>query len=160
MEPYVETASHIEVQIFGDTHGHIIHFFERECSIQRRHQKIIEESPSPIDEELLREISGTAVRLAEAIGYVNAGTVEFLLTSERKFYFLEVNTRLQVEHPVTECVTGLDLVRLQILVAAGEPRSRPKQSSPRGRGHAIEARLYAEIPVKLIDGVWNIRRRL
>jgi 3-methylcrotonyl-CoA carboxylase alpha subunit len=125
IEPYVESPRHIEVQIFGDTQGNVVHLFERECSIQRRHQKIIEECPSPaLDDELRRAITAAAVRAAKAIGYVNAGTVEFLLTPDHKFYFLEVNTRLQVEHPVTECVTGLDLVRLQILVDDGEPMPR------------------------------------
>src|SRR5262249_8482451 len=122
VEPYVESARHVEIQIFGDKQGNVVHLFERECSIQRRHQKIIEESPSPVlDEALRKEMTAAGVRGAKEIGYVNAGTFEFLLTRDRKFYFLEVNTRLQVEHPVTECVTGLDLVRLQILVAAGEP---------------------------------------
>ena len=146
IEPYVETSRHIEVQIFGDTQGNVVHLFERECSIQRRHQKIIEEAPSPaLDETLRRAITSAAVRGAKEIGYVNAGTVEFLLTPEGKFYFLEVNTRLQVEHPVTECVTGLDLVRLQILVAAGEPLPA-ELADPAMHGHAIEARLYAEDP--------------
>lgn len=146
IEPYVESPRHIEVQIFGDTQGNVVHLFERECSIQRRHQKIIEECPSPaLDDELRRAITGAAVRAAKAIGYVNAGTVEFLLTPDRTFYFLEVNTRLQVEHPVTECVTELDLVRLQILVAAGEPLPDEVRSAGIS-GHAIEARLYAEDP--------------
>jgi len=146
IEPYVEASRHIEVQIFGDTHGNVVHLFERECSIQRRHQKIIEESPSPALDDALREaMTGAAVRAAKAMGYVNAGTVEFLLTPERKFYFLEVNTRLQVEHPVTECVTGLDLVRLQILVAQGETLPAEAHAA-KLQGHAIEARLYAEDP--------------
>ena len=146
VEPYIEAARHIEIQIFGDTHGNVVHLFERECSIQRRHQKIIEESPSPaLDDALRRAMTDAAVRAAKAIGYVNAGTVEFLLTPDGKFYFLEVNTRLQVEHPVTECVTGLDLVRLQILVAAGEPLPAEVHAA-KMHGHAIEARLYAEDP--------------
>jgi acetyl-CoA carboxylase biotin carboxylase subunit len=146
VEPYVESGRHVEIQVFGDTHGNVVHLFERECSIQRRHQKIIEESPSPaLDDELRRAMADAAVRAAKQIGYVNAGTVEFLLTPERKFYFLEVNTRLQVEHPVTECVTGLDLVRLQILVAAGEPLPEEARHA-KLNGHAIEARLYAEDP--------------
>jgi propionyl-CoA carboxylase alpha chain len=146
VEPYIESARHIEIQIFGDTHGNVVHLFERECSIQRRHQKIIEESPSPaLDDALRHAMTAAALRAAKAIGYVNAGTVEFLLTPDGKFYFLEVNTRLQVEHPVTECVTGLDLVRLQILVTAGEPLP-PEVIAATMHGHAIEARLYAEDP--------------
>ena len=146
VEPYAESARHVEVQIFGDTHGNTIHLFERECSIQRRHQKIIEESPSvALDDALRTAITGAAVRAAQAIGYVNAGTVEFLLAPDGKFYFLEVNTRLQVEHPVTECITGLDLVRLQIEIAAGEPIPAEARNATM-HGHAIEARLYAEDP--------------
>ena len=146
LEPYVESSRHVEIQIFGDTHGQVVHLFERECSIQRRHQKIIEESPSPVVDDTLRQAMGqAAVRAGQAIGYTNAGTVEFLLTPEGKFYFLEVNTRLQVEHPVTECVTGLDLVRLQILVAQGEPLP-PEVTAAAISGHAIEVRLYAEDP--------------
>ncbi len=146
VEPYVEAARHIEIQIFGDAHGNLLHLFERECSIQRRHQKVIEESPSvALDEDLRRSMTAAALRVAKAVGYVNAGTVEFLLTPDKKFYFLEVNTRLQVEHGVTECVTGLDLVRLQILVAAGEPLP-PEAREATLRGHAIEARLCAEDP--------------
>lgn len=148
IEPYIEGGRHIEVQIFGDAQGNIIHLFERECSIQRRHQKIIEEAPSVVlDDELRRDMTDAAVRAAAAIGYVNAGTVEFLLTPDRKFYFLEVNTRLQVEHPVTECITGLDLVRLQILVACGLPLPAEARQATM-RGHAIEARLYAEDPLQ------------
>ena len=146
IEKYVEAPRHVEFQIFGDTHGRVIHLFERECSIQRRHQKIIEETPSPaLDDQLRAEMSEAAVRAGEAIGYVGAGTVEFLLTPDKKFYFLEVNTRLQVEHPVTECVTGLDLVRLQILVAEGSPLPEAACQAQLS-GHAIEARLYAEDP--------------
>jgi propionyl-CoA carboxylase alpha chain len=146
VEPYIEAARHIEFQILGDKHGSFAHLFERECSIQRRHQKIIEESPSlALDDLLRRQMSHAALRAAEAIGYVNAGTVEFLLTPDGKFYFLEVNTRLQVEHPVTECITGLDLVRLQILIAAGEPLPAEVRDATM-HGHAIEARLYAEDP--------------
>jgi acetyl/propionyl-CoA carboxylase alpha subunit len=146
VEPYITGARHIEVQVFGDAHGNVVHLFERECSIQRRHQKIVEESPSiALDDTLRSAITSAAVRGAKAIDYVNAGTFEFLLTPDRKFYFLEVNTRLQVEHPVTEYVTGLDLVRLQILVAAGEPLP-PEVFDVEPWGHAIEVRLCAEDP--------------
>ena len=146
VEPYVEAPRHIEFQIFGDTHGNVIHLFERECSIQRRYQKIVEESPSTaLDDELRSAMGIAAVRAGQAIGYVGAGTVEFLLTPEKKFYFLEVNTRLQVEHPVTECLTGLDLVRLQIEVANGAPLHEVAMNLRR-EGHAIEVRLYAEDP--------------
>src|SRR4051794_13981995 len=144
LEKYVESPRHIEVQIFGDTHGNYIHLFERECSIQRRHQKIIEESPSPaVDDALRKEICSAAVAAARAIDYVGAGTVEFVMAPDGRFYFLEVNTRLQVEHPVTEMVTGLDLVDLQLDVARGEALS-VAATEARINGHAIEARLYAE----------------
>ena len=145
MEKYIANPRHIEVQIFADTHGHAIHLFERECSIQRRHQKIIEECPSPVIDEALRTKMGeTAVQAALAANYVNAGTVEFLFDpSDRSFYFLEVNTRLQVEHPITECITGLDLVQWQIMIASGQPLPLSQEQIQRD-GHAIECRLYAE----------------
>src|SRR5712692_2814634 len=137
---------HVEIQVLGDRFGHLIHLGERECSIQRRHQKIVEESPSVALTPTLRaQMGAAAVRIAQAAGYVNAGTLEFMLDSDKRFYFLEMNTRLQVEHPVTELVTGLDLVRQQIRIAAGEPLElAQEQISP--RGHAIEMRLYAEDP--------------
>ncbi|MCC6625178.1 MAG: ATP-grasp domain-containing protein [Deltaproteobacteria bacterium] len=144
VERYVEGPRHIEVQILGDAHGNVVHCFERECSIQRRHQKILEEAPSPgLDPARRAAIGEAAVRAGRAIGYRSAGTVEFVMGADGQFYFLEVNTRLQVEHPVTEMVTGLDLVRLQIEVALGKPLPF-RQEDLRISGHAIEARLYAE----------------
>jgi acetyl-CoA carboxylase biotin carboxylase subunit len=144
MEKYITRPRHVEVQIFGDTHGNVVHLFERECSIQRRYQKIIEESPSPaLTPELREKMGRAAVAAAKAIGYANAGTVEFILAQDGQFYFLEVNTRLQVEHPVTEMVTQQDLVRAQLLVAAGEPLPF-KQEQLRQSGHAIECRVYSE----------------
>jgi propionyl-CoA carboxylase alpha chain len=146
IERYFESPRHIEIQILGDTHGHLIHCFERECSIQRRYQKIIEEAPSPaVDADLRARMGAAAVAAGRAIGYSNAGTVEFVVDRDGQFYFLEVNTRLQVEHPVTEAITGLDLVRLQILIAQGAPLSL-RQEDLRIDGHAIECRLYAEDP--------------
>src|SRR6185436_9883128 len=146
VERYVDSPRHVEIQILGDTHGTLVHCFERECSIQRRHQKILEESPSPaLDEERRARMCAAAVAAGRAIGYQNAGTVEVVLDGTGAFYFLEVNTRLQVEHPVTEEVTGLDLVRLQILIAEGE-RLPFAQEDVTLRGHAIEARVYAEDP--------------
>lgn len=148
---YIEKAvvrpRHIEIQVFSDTHGNHVHLGERECSIQRRHQKVIEEAPSPINSSELRQSMGEcAVMVAKAVGYVGAGTVEFLVSDvDRSFYFLEMNTRLQVEHPVTELVTGIDLVREQIMVAAGEPLTFA-QDDVRLTGHAIECRIYAEDP--------------
>ncbi|HEY2723507.1 MAG TPA: biotin carboxylase N-terminal domain-containing protein [Pseudonocardiaceae bacterium] len=144
LERFVDSPRHVEVQIFGDTHGTVVHLFERECSIQRRYQKIIEEAPSPaVDEALRAELGEAAVAAGKAIGYVGAGTVEFVLGSDGRFYFLEVNTRLQVEHPVTELVTGLDLVRLQLQVAEGAPLPQEARAATL-TGHAVEARLYAE----------------
>jgi acetyl-CoA carboxylase biotin carboxylase subunit len=146
LERYIERARHVEVQILGDHHGNVIHLFERECSIQRRHQKIIEESPSPaVSHELRNRICEAAVAAALAIGYTNAGTVEFILAPSGEFYFIEVNTRLQVEHPVTEMITGLDLVKFQIEIAEGKSLSIG-QEDIKQTGHAIEARLYAEDP--------------
>jgi acetyl/propionyl-CoA carboxylase alpha subunit len=144
LERFVESPRHIEVQILGDAAGTVVHLFERECSIQRRYQKIIEEAPSPaVGDGLRAELCRAAVAAGRAIGYVGAGTVEFVLDSSGRFFFLEVNTRLQVEHPVTELITGLDLVRLQLEIAAGRPLP-PEVTGAAFTGHAIEARLYAE----------------
>jgi acetyl-CoA carboxylase biotin carboxylase subunit len=147
MEKAVERPRHIEIQVFADAHGNFVHLGERECSIQRRHQKVIEECPSPINDSTLRERMGAAaVQIARAADYVGAGTVEFLVSDvTREFYFLEMNTRLQVEHPVTELVTGYDLVREQIRVASGAPLSF-SQADVRWTGHAVECRVYAEDP--------------
>ena len=148
VEQYIENSRHIEIQVLGDAHGNMIHLNERECSIQRRHQKIIEESPSTaLDSKLRAEMGKSAVQCAQTIGYQNAGTVEFIFGPNQKFYFLEMNTRLQVEHPITECVTGLDLVEEQIHIAQGEPL-RLTQEDVRLEGSAIEVRLYAEDPTK------------
>ncbi|HEY4652098.1 MAG TPA: acetyl-CoA carboxylase biotin carboxylase subunit [Pontibacter sp.] len=146
IEKYIGSPRHIEIQVLGDTHGNIVHLFERECSIQRRHQKVIEEAPSAVlTPELRQEMGRCAVDVAKACNYVGAGTVEFLLDENLNFYFLEMNTRLQVEHPVTEQITGLDLVREQIQVAEGNPLSF-KQEDLTINGHALELRVYAEDP--------------
>lgn len=146
IEKFIEEPRHIEIQIIGDNHGNVVHLFERECSIQRRYQKIIEESPSPTLTDAVRLRMGeTAVKIGKEISYNNAGTIEFLVDKNLNFYFLEMNTRVQVEHPVTEMVTGIDIVKEQILIAAGNPLSF-KQEDIKQNGHAIECRIYAEDP--------------
>ncbi|MDR6300880.1 acetyl-CoA carboxylase biotin carboxylase subunit [Mesonia maritima] len=147
IEKYVASPRHIEIQILADTHGNVLHLFERECSIQRRHQKVVEEAPSVVlDEKLRKEMGEAAVRVAKSCDYVGAGTVEFLFDENRNFYFLEMNTRLQVEHPVTELITGIDLVEQQIKVARGEKLAF-SQDDLTITGHALELRVYAENPL-------------
>ncbi len=146
IEKFIENPKHIEIQIIADEHGNYVHLGERDCSIQRRHQKIIEEAPSTVlDEDLRHQMGQVAINAAKAVDYVNAGTVEFLFDKNRKFYFLEMNTRLQVEHPVTEAVTGIDIAKEQIKIAAGEKLSFT-QEDIKWNGHAIECRIYAEDP--------------
>jgi acetyl/propionyl-CoA carboxylase alpha subunit len=159
LERFVVDPRHVEVQILGDTHGEVVHLFERECSIQRRYQKIVEECPSPaVDDALRAELGAAAVAAGKAIGYTGAGTVEFVLDRDGRFFFLEVNTRLQVEHPVTELVTGLDLVEQQLRVAEGEPLP-PEVTGARISGHAIEVRLYAEdVPAGFLPATGTLHR--
>ena len=148
IEKYIEKPRHVEFQIMADKHGSVVHLGERDCSIQRRHQKVLEEAPCDvISPELRRRMGDTAVRAAKAVGYENAGTIEFLLDKDKNFYFMEMNTRIQVEHPVTEMVTGMDLIKEQIRVAAGEPLS-VTQEDVTIKGHAIECRINAENPSK------------
>ena len=147
LEKFVLGPHHIEVQVLADTHGRTLHVFERECSVQRRHQKVVEESPSPfIDDKIRLAMGEVAVKAAASVGYVGAGTIEFMVGADKQFYFLEMNTRIQVEHPITEMVTGVDLVQAQLRIASGEPLPW-KQEDIRQRGHAVECRVYAEDPI-------------
>ena len=162
IEKYIQSPRHIEVQVFGDTHGNVVHMFERDCSLQRRHQKVIEEAPAPgMTDAVRKAMTDAAIEAAKAVNYVGAGTVEFIVDGSRKlrkdgFWFMEMNTRLQVEHPVTEMITGLDLVELQIRVAQGE--KLPKQKDIKMEGHAVEARLYAEDPANdFLPSIGRIR---
>ncbi len=160
IEKYIARPRHVEIQILGDRHGNLIYLGERECSLQRRHQKVMEECPSPLlDESLRRRMGETAVRIGRLAGYVNAGTVEFLIDQHLEFYFLEMNTRLQVEHPVTEMVVGIDLVKEQLRIAAGEPLAW-RQEDVRLRGAAIECRIYAEDPANNFFPSPGVIRRL
>ncbi len=159
-ERYVERPRHVEVQLLADAHGTVIHLGERDCSLQRRHQKVLEETPSPaLDDELRAEMGDAAVKLGQALGYVGAGTAEFIVGEDGRFWFLELNARIQVEHPVTELVTDVDLVEQQLLVAAGQPLGEEvarKASTP--AGHAMEARLYAEHPVTFLPQAGRVER--
>lgn len=158
LEKWISEPRHIEVQIAADTHGNAVHLFERECSVQRRHQKVVEESPSPfLDEELRKKLVTTALLGVKKIGYTNLGTMEFIFDGDKNFYFLEMNTRLQVEHPVTEEITGTDLVEWQLRIAAGQPLPA-KQEEIKKNGHSIECRLYAEDPDTFFPSPGTIER--
>jgi acetyl-CoA carboxylase biotin carboxylase subunit len=147
LEKYLSRPRHVEIQILADSFGHAVYLFERDCSIQRRHQKLVEEAPSPaLDPETRAAMGKAAIELVRAVDYVNAGTIEFLLDTDGKFYFMEMNTRVQVEHPVTEQITGVDIIKEQIRIAAGEPMKHREQSEIVLRGHAIEFRINAEDP--------------
>ncbi|TQR17828.1 acetyl-CoA carboxylase biotin carboxylase subunit [Psychrobacillus vulpis] len=160
LEKFIDASRHIEVQIFGDTYGNIVHLFERNCSVQRRNQKVIEESPSPnFPQEAREKLFEAAINAAKAVDYVNAGTVEFIVDQNHQFYFLEMNTRLQVEHPVTEAVTGFDLVEWQLKVAAGEELPVKEQVSISTKGHALEFRIYAEDPKTFFPSPGTITRQ-
>ncbi len=149
IEKYLERPKHIEFQILADSHGNIIHLHERDCTIQRRHQKLIEEAPSPsLDWKLRKKMGDMAIRAAKAVNYVNAGTIEFLLDEDGKFYFIEMNTRVQVEHGITELITGIDIVKEQIRIAAGEKLTIRKQEQVPLKGHALECRINAEDPAR------------
>ncbi|OIK14048.1 biotin carboxylase [Bacillus sp. MUM 116] len=156
IEKYIANSRHVEIQVFGDNHGNIVHLYERDCSIQRRHQKVVEETPSPfLSNKSGEKMYETAIKAAKAVDYTNAGTIEFIVDEQGDFYFLEMNTRLQVEHPVTEQITGIDLVKWQILIARGEKLPK-KQSEIKSVGHAIEFRLYAEDPVRFLPSPGKI----
>ena len=159
IEKYISSPRHIEIQVLADTHGNFVHLFERECSIQRRHQKVVEEAPSVVlTEEIRKRMGEAAIKVAKACDYVGAGTVEFLLDDDKNFYFLEMNTRLQVEHPVTEFISGIDLVEQQIKVARGEKLSF-SQEDLRIKGHSVELRVYAEDPLNdFLPSVGNLER--
>ncbi len=147
LEKYLSRPRHVEIQVLADTHGNAVYLYERDCSIQRRHQKLIEEAPSPALDQATREAMGSAaIKLVRSVGYVNAGTIEFLLDTDGRFYFMEMNTRVQVEHPVTEQITGVDIIKEQIRIAAGLPMKHPRQEDIMLRGHAIEFRINAEDP--------------